>query len=446
MVGYVVSSAPSRGAEHYPRLPPVLSTCVLEALLAPENYIPRNAAKFRDERTAMRGGWFQEFINGMFPSFDAIVLKALAYPVCIAADMWRDRSFCADDRIRDIAMIEHASSERIRRLDDGVWLFNLYPAIMGIDEILSACGGVDDLSSCEMHAASIIACTVSLLVSGEADEVIKFSEDIAAVTKVHDWSAECGTLFLLPGCCSAYSSIMCRRWESMKLGSISGRHTAAAFTIEDKFPPILDSLVQHVKSNDWQAIDIIIQCCAILGDGLCLLRLSKKVVPFMIQSTMAQTQNSVSIRLSKLMARLIDASEIPTVRVINLRRRPDRALDFMACAVHKNQLIVIKAPSRLRSKRLIAASRNKAKASCISPNEEDKEYCGDYAFDGQCSRDELEKQLTQRLDGIGTLTDFVEDRWRPSELKAFDKVARGDFELVKISMTERACAMSHIAR
>ena len=232
----------------------------------------------------------------------------------------------------------------------------------------------------------------------------------------------------------------------MKLGSTSGRHTAAAFTVEDKFSPILDSIVQHVKSNDWQAIDIIIQCCTILGDGLGLLRLAKKVASFMIQSTMAQTRNSVSIRLSQLMASTIDASEIPTVRVINLRRRPDRALDFMACAVHKNQLIVIKGPSRLRSKRLITASRNKAKASCISPNDEDKEYCGDYAFDGQCSRDELEKQLTQRLDGIGTLTDFVEDKWRPSILLAFDKVARGDFELVDTSMTEKACAMSHIAR
>ena len=232
----------------------------------------------------------------------------------------------------------------------------------------------------------------------------------------------------------------------MKLGSISGRHTAAAFTVQNRFSPILDSLVQHVKSNDWQAIDIIIQCCVILGDGPLLLKLVKKVAPCMIQTTIAQTRNSVSTRLSRLMASSIDASEIPTVRVINLRRRPDRALDFMACAVHKNQLISIKAPSRLRSKRLITLSRNKANASFISPSDEDEEYGGDYAFDGQCPRDELEKQLTQQLDGIGTLTDFVEDKWRPSELKAFDKVARGDFELVNTSMTEKACALSHIAR
>ena len=52
----------------------------------------------------------------------------------------------------------------------------------------------------------------------------------------------------------------------------------------------------------------------------------------------------------------------------------------------------------------------------------------------------------QRLDGNGTLTDFVKATWRPSELKAFDKVARGGFELVDTSMTEKACALSHISR
>jgi hypothetical protein len=118
----------------------------------------------------------------------------------------------------------------------------------------------------------------------------------------------------------------------------------------------------------------------------------------------------------------------------------------MAYAVHKEQLIVIKGPSRLRSKCHNASAQNKAKASFVSQNDKYEEYQGDYALDGQCPRDELEKQLMQRLDGNGTITDFVKAKWRPSELKAFDKVARGDFELVDTSMTEKACALSHIAR
>ena len=38
------------------------------------------------------------------------------------------------------------------------------------------------------------------------------------------------------------------------------------------------------------------------------------------------------------------------------------------------------------------------------------------------------------------MSDFVDAKWRPSELKAFDKDARGDFELVHTSMTEKARA------
>ena len=449
-VGYVVSSAPSIGAEHHPKLPPALSMCVLEALLAPEDYIPwNNAANAGDGpagAAAARGGWFRGCIHGMFPSRDSILLKALAHPICIAANFWRDRSFCADDRIRDIAVVELAAFERIRRLDDGDWLSDPTPARIGMEDIMKICGGgADDFDSIEVRAVSVIACTVSLLASGEADEVVRFAENIAAGTKDLEGGAERGTLFLLPGCCSAYSSIMCRRWESMKLGSVSGRHTASAFTIHDEFSPILDSLVRHAKPDDWQAIDIIIQCCIILGDGLGLLRLVNRVVPHIIQTAMAPTRSTVSMSRHNLtastMSSLIDASEIPTVRVINLKRRPDRALNFMSIAVHKEQLIVIKGPSRLRSKCHNASARN-----FVSQNDKYEEYQGDYALDGQCPRDKLEMQLMQRLDGNGTLTDFVKATWRPSELKAFDKVARGGFELVDTSMTEKACALSHISR
>jgi len=158
-------------------------------------------------------------------------------------------------------------------------------------------------------------------------------------------------------------------------------------------------------------------------------------------STVAMNQRKL---LSRTMASLIDAGEIPTVRVINLRRRPDRALDFIGCAVHKEQLIVVKGPAKLRHKSLISARKNVKTPLFIEPNE-DEECPGDFAFDGQCTRDELEKQVLQRLDGKGTLADFVKAKWRPSDLKAFDRDARDGFELVQTSMTEKACALSHIA-
>jgi len=145
------------------------------------------------------------------------------------------------------------------------------------------------------------------------------------------------------------------------------------------------------------------------------------------------------------MGSLIDAGEIPTVRVINLRRRLDRLLDFMGCAAHKEQLIVVKGPAKLRTRKsfLSGGVRKNDTEGCGDSCLDDD---GDFAFDGRCSREELETQVLEHLNGKkGTLADFVKAKWRPSDLKAFDRDARDGFELVPTSITEKACSLSHIA-
>ena len=457
VIGYIVSTAPSICVEQYPKLPPVLSFCVLEALISPDNYIPKNVMNDKDMTRAVvavqhNKSWFRGCMNELFSSSDVTLLRALAKPINIAIEIWKERSFCTDDRIRDIATIELAAYERIRKLDDGDWLST--SPIQPIIEISDWTNFVDNGNdtSDKVRAVAMIACTVSLLSSSNADEASTFVKGMDNLTEECENKDQCNNL-LLPGGCAAYYSIMYRRWESMKLGNISGRHTAAAFTIEDEVSPILDARVQNIDVDDWQAISILIHCCVISGDGQTLQLLAKRTLPHTIQTTMVHTASrTVGVRnlISKTISSLIDAGEVPTVRVINLKRRPDRALDFMSCAVHKEQLIVIKGPSRMRSKSLNSkTNRNKTKAIDYSLNVErdDKHNFGNYAFDGQCSREELEDQLRQRLENgnSGTLTDFVADKWRPSELKAFDRVARGDFELVHTSMTEKACTLSHIA-
>ncbi|KAL7541418.1 hypothetical protein ACHAXR_010913 [Thalassiosira sp. AJA248-18] len=464
VVGYIISSAPSLGAEPYPKLPPVLSFCVLEALLSPEHYVPRKVENLEgeDQLSAVGQGWFQEYIRHMFNSpsrADETVmhlLKTLAYPVHVAASIWRERSLCADDRVRDVALIELAAYERIQSF--GTWLTNPTVEMMNFDhitklgvEILSSATSIllpkNDGNAGKMRMVSGISCIISLLTLGDVDRIIQLCDKILlGVKSGRGRTLEC-SLFLLPACCSAYSSIKSRKWESMKLGNVSGRHTAAAFTVQDNFSHLLDTVTQHMSTDDWLKIDIISQCCVLLGDGRRLQRLVITVLPDMTHAVLTK-ENSIMTKtqralISRTMASLIDAGETPTVRVINLKRRPDRALDFMECAVHKEQLIVVNGPSKLRRKSIIAARKN-AKTSFIGANG-DMECHGDFAFDGQCSRDELENQLVQRLDGKGTLSDFVKAKWRPSELKAFDRDAREDFELVNTSMTEKACTLSHIA-
>jgi hypothetical protein len=168
-----------------------------------------------------------------------------------------------------------------------------------------------------------------------------------------------------------------------------------------------------------------------MGDGVRLLRMANSILPTLIEATLAkknrQFEESIYNRslMSRTMTTFIDVGEIPTVRVINLKRRPDRLLDFMSCA-SKEQLIVIKGP--------ISAKYNV---------DENEECTGDYAFDGKCSYNELKKSVSDRLNGAST--NFVADNWRPGDLRAFDRDAREDSELVQTSLTEKACALSHIA-
>ncbi len=472
VVGYIMATAPSLGAEHYPKLPPLLSLCVLEALLSPENYIPEHSSGGDVDSTrnqnpsALQGGWFRACLHDVFPTrsySDSILLKALAYPVRTAARLWRDRQSCADDRIKDIATVELAAFERIMRLYDGDWLSDPTTETMTIEQItkfgilsplskpLDDVYDIGEFDSSELRAVSVISMTLVLLTLGEVEGVLRLSEAIMSGMQNFRLgeTRAMSYLFLLPGCCVSYFNIMCRRWESIKIGNTSGRQTAAAFTIEDKFAPILDSILQYARPDDWQAMETLVRCCVLLGDGLRLLKLAKRVVPTITHATMAQKINAVSITERKLISNtlmaLIDAGEVPTVRVINMKRRPDRKLDFMACAVNKEQVIVIQGPSKLRRNYQVAA-RSNPKTSYISSDHKEDYDLGHYAFDGQCSHDDLEKQLRQRINGKGTLTDFVNAQWRPSDLKAFDENARGDFELVHTSMTEKACALSHIAR
>ena len=463
VIGYIISSTPSLGSEPYEKLPPVLSMSVIEALLSPEDYIPKNddAGDAKTDKEGLtKAGWFRECIRDMFGAADKTLLRALAYPIHITVKTLKERSMSTNEQIRDLALVDLAAYERIRRLNDGTWLPNSNFEMMGIDTILSENllllgNSADDFDENKMQAVSGIACTVTLLAVGEVDPLIQLCETIVDdVKKIqekdeqHDAKQMNGTQFLLPGCCSAYTSIMCRRWESMKLGNTIGRHTAAAFTVEDKFSPIIQSVMQYIKSDtDWQTIDILIQCCVLLGDGHSLQRLVDRVVPTLLEQAGMPCQRrrltrTQQIRTSRTLSSIIDAGEIPTVRVINLRRRPDRALDFMACAVHTEKLIVIKGPVKLRQHALISSKKNK-NTKLIHTNDNEEANKGDYAFDGQCHIDELEKQLEQRSDGRCTLSDFVNAKWRPIDLKAFDTDARA--KSVHTSTTEKACALSHIA-
>jgi len=461
VLGYVISAAPSLGVEHYhPKIPPALSMCVLESLLSPDDYDPV------DSKSEKNDDWFCECIqlilsssaNTMSERFSSLLLKAAAFATRTAANIWKERCSSSDKRIRDIASVEVAAYNRLLRMSNGTWL-----NITGSDEdevlaigseILPLCNGSNKISKlCEeklLPAEAGLSCIIALITNGKADEIIKLCGDVVTYMK----NARCignnlrrRLFLLLPACCFAYNSIMSRRWESVKLVSASSGRHAAAFSIRNEFTRILEAAVNvAVGSSETETetdlvnvdIDAIIQCYKLVGDALGLHGFAKRVLSTMNASEkVCSTVASRRADTSTIMSSLLDVAAIVTVRVINLERRPDRLLDFMECAVNSERMLVMKGVAKMKLKSYVSA-RKKGAAIC-----EEAEY--KFAFDGHCSKDELETHIAQMTEGIGALSNFVKEEWKPSELSAFDKHAGSDFKDAHTTTSEKACALSHIA-
>lgn len=447
VIGYVVSCTPSIGVEQYPMLPPILSFCVLEALLSSDDHCPANA----DGTAGKDARWFQRYIEFVFNEHNDndesksgrafCLLKAIAYPIHVSALIWKERSFCTDPRIRDVALIELAALSRIQGFVPGSWLeFNVESfdtdLIMTVGNDTFDSVKVDEKSTDLDYAMLGTVRALSLLTMGDIDKVMTMCEESMLQTPSDaaiggNETIQCvANMSMMPLHCSIYVRLMCKKWDAMKLSSGWGRQTASAFTIVDRFTPVLETSIKLVGPTEWKAIESLLRCCILMSDGRNLLRIASAVLPTLIEETYVRKydKRAQSLRNRQLalntMTVFIDAGELPTVRVINLKRRPDRLLDFMSFST-KEQLIVMKGP--------VAAMGVNAEADCP----------GDYAFDGKWSLNELKAAVSMRLGG--DISDYMATKWRPSDLWAFDRDARKDHELVQTSQTERACALSHIA-
>ena len=468
VVGYVVSCAPSIEVEDHPRLPPALSMCVLESLLSSVSHYrlsTNKRANDKNENQAHEQGWFRRYIHFLFEEHNCdienkvqhavLLLNALAYPIHVAALIWKERSICTDQRIRDVALIELAAFQRMKLSSDGEWLCGIN--VGGLDtEVIMGAGNrifdsinavqektVTDDEHISLHsvgsAVAGMIMALSLLTMGNVDKVILLCDSTkSSLTEPNSRNVghnkanqRIAGISVMPLLCSVYVSLMTRKWDALKLSNGWGRQTAAAFTVVDRFTPILESLIRRVGKNEWNTFESLMQCCVLLCDGRNLLRIANTALPTLVETVYGR-KNNQSVQspdkccsAARMMASLIDIGEIPTVRVINLERRPDRLLNFMSIA-SKEQVVVIKGP--------IDATKY---------YDENEDCAGHHAFDGKCTFNEIKELVSTRLGG--DFSDFVTSKWRPGDLRAFDRNARKSQDLVQTSLTEMACALSHIA-
>ncbi|KAL7454882.1 hypothetical protein ACHAWC_006469 [Mediolabrus comicus] len=438
VLGYVISSAPSLGIDHYhPKIPPVLSMCVLESLLSPEAYDPISVKSNRETEE-----WFCQFIQFIFSNTcsspyeesQSLSLKVVAFATHSAAKIWEERCTSSDKRIRDIALIEVAAYKRILRLSNGAWL-----RIASEDEekiskigqhILSETSNnkishfnIEKLSRAEVG----LSCIVSLITTGKADEMITLCENILANERCKLW--------LLPACCFAHNIIVSRMWESIKLVSPTGRSTAAAaeaiLNVKNELMRIIIAAVDIVlgTKETLEHIDAIIQCYQLIGDALGLQSFAKRVLPIV-----EEVKEGSPTARRRIMSTLLHAAENVTVRVINLQRRPDRLLDFFGRTVNNERILVMNGVAKLPNQKQNATEFSST-----------KEEGGNFAFDGKNDVACLKAQITKMSEGDCALSDFVKEEWVPMELAAFDTNAGSDFKEVRTTTSEKACALSHIA-
>jgi GR25 family glycosyltransferase involved in LPS biosynthesis len=425
---YILSAAPAFGVEEYPRLPPALSLCVLESLLCPDD---EPAAS----KHSLNISWIQLLQQQITPEADdnpTLLLRGIALAIHATAQIWKIRLASPDDRISDISRVEVAAYDRLLESQRS-WLLDLSDepsldacrdeASLLLQDALKNVGASGEAKTSRAKCEFSFAVQVALIVIGDMKTLM---ETFEKATRHSAW--------ISLACCTAFKQLQVRKIDTFRLkqGSLVSRMSPSTFfSIPDQMTSRFDILLQN-NGPISDLVDSILDCCVQLSDAEYLYKL-------LLWFANQNIQLSVCKNLCKIISRHIGAPFLalrsPTVRVINLKRRPDRIRSFMAQAQSEG-ILVSKAVARL-DKGLDPVSERIASSS-------DTEYIwGLHAFDGQGRLVEAESRLSSEIGG--ELSAFIESHWRPNDLKAFDKDARNDDSLVRMSPSEEACALSHIA-
>lgn len=161
-----------------------------------------------------------------------------------------------------------------------------------------------------------------------------------------------------------------------------------------------------------------------------------------IQEISIKDNNTLSSNIRKNVIKsskfrtILEAAECPVVRVINLRRRFDRWIYFMS-QVYDEKLMTVLAVSSMFNWRL-----NTKHGSIYN---EENEIWGCYAYDCKGSNHQFKENVLKQIGEKSNLSRFIQTYWSPNSIKAFDRGARIDDSPVRISSSEKACALSHIS-
>lgn len=436
-IEYILSNTPSPQVEHYPRYPPTLSMCIVEALLMGTDKVHHSTESDTGSPSIKLSykSWINSFLigdpQGDTANYKPILRDALALSIHSASSIWKARSESMDKRVRDMTTVEMFAYKRIC-LTESDWISKSYNLDDFHDRSVVEVGNdmldavKEDLFSEEMFSQDRtnlsfeslqlnLASLISSIIIGDVRVPISGIENaISLVSSINHPHISC----VIQSLFRAFVIIQRLKWESSCLEGLD-LDSVTSLGGEDKtVTSLIHEMLQTSKTeNKTYLLDTALRCCLLLSDG----NVANNIVQGLVGN---DRKESASIKSHQYDAMLATA-EYPTVRVINLKSRPDRWRNFIHQARRENLFSILAVPTFIGDKVTFD--------------------WGAHAFNGANDGQlEFERKISSQFGCAEMFGRLVDTHWRPNELKAFDSDARDDDKLVRMSPSERACALSHV--
>lgn len=322
---YIVGTMPSLHAENYPKYPPVLSLCIVEALLAKDV------------------GGINTWLGNNSEHID--ILRYTAIAIHATAIIWRKRLCSRDDRITDIARVELESYNRILKLK----LTWLGEPLSSFQEIISNC----NVKTKGMGAFSMAF--VSIVTKEKGDFGGFGNRGIMSIEQYLDRACALSIA-------SQQIEIRKINYYRKVIGILDDMHDDS-FLEQSEFLDRLKAELQCIDLGSdqfWIFISTYLKCCLFLCNGWHAEKIAKNLADLLFETEHHELS-------SPAFSSLMEVARTPVVRVINLKRRIDRRNAFQSQAKIE-RILVVYGVARLN------ANEN-----------EDDYFWGNFAFDGKSS-------------------------------------------------------------
>ena len=415
VLNYISSSIPTD--EDSPAVPPVLSFVVLRGMLKP-------TATPRDAIVGESKSWFADCLLTLEHEnrLGATLLHVLSLALRRTADLWQSRVQSTDDRISDVAQVEIASYEDLMGLivdslvgtaaeaEKKTATFILSDVARSIRTIVhDATNQQCSPPTADSSTMQPDAWQIWLILNVEMQELGRMVRQ-----SLRDAEGSDGSHGHAVVAAQALRQLILRQLDGLceRVGRLTG----------DVVPSLPWSLEYQPRPTDsMETLVEVLDCAELLGDGQTAIQVIDQILA--VQRTGAIDP----LACRRLFDSVQRACTTPMVRVINLQRRLDRWNAFCAQCLRENLLVV------------------RGVADLVDAPETDCHCLGAHALDGSGRKAAVHDRLAQMIGGASKLKLLVNAEWCPNDLKPFDKDAPNDEGMVRMTDSEVACALSHIA-